>query len=148
MDENFEEPVPTGNTGTASSKPIGLDKALNLPETGGTNRNSSSAGSMANPMTKRAEGMIPQGSLLKIPVNVQVILGTTRMPLSKVMALGPGSVVVLDKELSEPVVLMINGNEVARGLIVVVNESTGQLGISLTEVSSGGSDENSPNPMQ
>ncbi len=82
--------------------------------------------------------MMPQGSLLKIPVNVQVILGTTRMPLHKVMSLGPGSIVALDKELSEPVTLLVNGNEVARGLIVVVNEKTGQLGISLTEVSSGG----------
>ena len=90
---------------------------------------------------------MPQGSLLKIPVNVQVILGTTRMPLSKVMSLGPGSIVALDKELSEPVVLLVNGNEVARGLIVVVNDKTGQLGISLTEVSSGSSGANSSKPV-
>jgi flagellar motor switch protein FliN len=93
---------------------------------------------MAPQVTQRRESMIPQGSLLKIPVNVQVILGTTRMPLSKVMALGPGSVVVLDRQLSEPVVLLVNGNEIARGLIVVVDEKTGQLGVTLTDVSSDG----------
>jgi flagellar motor switch protein FliN/FliY len=68
------------------------------------------------------------------------------MSLSKVMSLGPGSVVALDKELSEPVVLLVNGNEVARGIIVVVNEKTGQLGISLTEISSGNSGKNSSKP--
>ena len=88
---------------------------------------------------RRRAATMPQGSLLNIPVNVQVILGSTRMSLHKVMSLGPGSIVALDKELSEPVTLLVNGNEVARGLIVVVNEKTGQLGISLTDVSSNGS---------
>jgi flagellar motor switch protein FliN/FliY len=109
-----------------------LENALNNSEAGRTK-----SGSPASP-DQRGGGTMPQGSLLKIPVNVQVILGTTRMPLHKVMSLGPGSIVALDKELSEPVTLLVNGNEVARGLIVVVNEKTGQLGISLTEVSSGG----------
>ena len=93
---------------------------------------------MALQVTPYRDGTVPRGSLLKIPVNVQVILGTTRMPLSKVMALGPGSVVVLDRLLSEPVVLLVNGNEIARGLIVVVDEKTGQLGVTLTDVSSDG----------
>lgn len=110
-----------------------LENALNNSEAG-----RASAKSGAHAPDQRGGGMMPQGSLLKIPVNVQVILGTTRMPLHKVMSLGPGSIVALDKELSEPVTLLVNGNEVARGLIVVVNEKTGQLGISLTEVSSGG----------
>jgi len=110
-----------------------LENALNNSEAG----RSSAKSSQASP-DQRGGGTMPQGSLLKIPVNVQVILGTTRMPLHKVMSLGPGSIVALDKELSEPVTLLVNGNEVARGLIVVVNEKTGQLGISLTEVSSGG----------
>jgi flagellar motor switch protein FliN/FliY len=114
------------------SSPVSLENALNNSEAGRTK-----PGSPAAP-DQRGGGMMPQGSLLKIPVNVQVILGTTRMPLHKVMSLGPGSIVALDKELSEPVTLLVNGNEVARGLIVVVNEKTGQLGISLTEVSSGG----------
>ncbi|MGB8314559.1 MAG: FliM/FliN family flagellar motor switch protein [Aestuariivirga sp.] len=97
----------------------------------------------SEPEGRRGAAMMPQGSLLNIPVNVQVILGSTRMSLHKVMSLGPGSIVALDKELSEPVTLLVNGNEVARGLIVVVNEKTGQLGISLTDVSSNGSSKTS-----
>ncbi len=89
--------------------------------------------------SRRSEAAIPQGALLRIPVNVQVVLGTTKMPLHKVMALGPGSIVALEKDISQPVALLVNGNEIARGMIVVVNEKTGQLGISLTEILSEGS---------
>lgn len=124
-------------------RPVSLENALNNSEAG---RASVKSGSQASP-DQRGGGVMPQGSLLKIPVNVQVILGTTKMPLHKVMSLGPGSIVALDKELSEPVALLVNGNEVARGLIVVVNEKTGQLGISLTEVSSGGPAEKFSKPI-
>ena len=119
-----------------------LENALNNSEAGRTKSGSPAVSD------QRGGGMMPQGSLLKIPVNVQVILGTTRMPLHKVMSLGPGSIVALDKELSEPVTLLVNGNEVARGLIVVVNEKTGQLGISLTEVSSGNPADKFSKPIQ
>lgn len=71
---------------------------------------------------------------LKIPVTVQVVLGRKRMPLAEVMAFGPGSVIVLDQELSQPVSLEVNGSEVARGTLSVVDEATGQLGITLTEI--------------
>ncbi len=76
-------------------------------------------------------------ALLRIPVTVQVILGHARMPLSDVMALGPGSVIMLDTELSQPVSLVVNGNEVARGVIMVADEKTGQLAVSLTSISGG-----------
>lgn len=124
------------------ASPVSLENALNNPEAGRTKSGFHAASD------QRGGGMMPQGSLLKIPVNVQVILGTTRMPLHKVMSLGPGSIVALDKELSEPVTLLVNGNEVARGLIVVVNEKTGQLGISLTEVSSGSPADKFSKPIQ
>jgi flagellar motor switch protein FliN/FliY len=116
------------------SRGSSLENALNNSEAG---KIAARLGSHAA-AGQRGGGGMPQGSLLKIPVNVQVILGTTKMSLHKVMSLGPGSIVALDKELSEPVALLVNGNEVARGLIVVVNEKTGQLGISLTEISAGG----------
>ena len=121
-----------------------LENALNNSEAG---RASAKSGAHVSP-DQRGGGVMPQGSLLKIPVNVQVILGTTKMSLHKVMSLGPGSIVALDKELSEPVALLVNGNEVARGLIVVVNEKTGQLGISLTEVSSGNPADKFSKPIQ
>ena len=162
MEENLEEPAPAGMAESAPEMDLGQESfsADSTPPEevpgGGSLENAlnNSEASRASEMPvshaaseRRGEGMMPQGSLLKIPVNVQVILGTTRMSLHKVMSLGPGSIVALDKELSEPVSLLVNGNEVARGLIVVVNEKTGQLGISLTEISSGGQGEKSSKPI-
>ena len=160
MDENLEATSPAGGPGTSPTPEAGseregyantaaLEKALDMANAGeaGNMPRKADVGNSAVAENRRGAAMMPQGSILKIPVNVQVILGTTRMPLSKVMALEPGSVVTLDKELSEPVVLLVNGNEVARGLIVVVNEKTGQLGISLTEISLGNAAENSSKPV-
>jgi flagellar motor switch protein FliN len=76
----------------------------------------------------------PSGAFLQIPISVKVILGSTTMALSKVLALGPGSVISLDQQLSEPVHLLVNGNEFARGSIVVIDEATGQLGVTLTDI--------------
>jgi flagellar motor switch protein FliN len=162
MNEGLEESVlASGVEGAPGSEFVGiseyspragsLEKALNLSEANRTGSAPQKFGANSSAPIQHENnhggGMMPQGSLLKIPVNVQVILGTTRMSLSKVMSLGPGSIVALDKELSEPVVLLVNGNEVARGLIVVVNEKTGQLGVSLTEIAPGGSGESSSKPV-
>jgi flagellar motor switch protein FliN len=76
----------------------------------------------------------PSGAFLQIPIAVQVILGGTTMILSKVMALGPGSIISLDQKLSEPVRLLVNGNEFARGNIVVIDEASGQLGVTLIDI--------------
>jgi flagellar motor switch protein FliN len=161
MVESLEEPSPTSGAESAlanelSDMPeesvgaVSLELALSHPDAGTSGENYPKASQYGNSgqvqENRRGEGTMPQGALLKIPVTVQVILGTTRMPLHKVMSLGPGSIVALDRELSEPVVLLVNGNEVARGLIVVVNEKTGQLGISLTEIFSSGSRETYSKP--
>jgi flagellar motor switch protein FliN len=140
-----------GNSQEGISTTVSLEKALALAGANSFEQTPQNLGNHANTpssqVRRRAEGLTPQSPFSKIPVNVQVILGTTRMPLSRVMSLGPGSIVALDKELSEPVVLLVNGNEVARGLIVVVDENTGQLGISLTEISSNGSSESAARPV-
>jgi flagellar motor switch protein FliN len=80
---------------------------------------------------------IAHAALLKIPVTVQVVLGQIRMPLADVMNLNSGSVLTLDTELSQPVALVVNGNEVARGVIMVTDEKTGQLAVTLTSITGG-----------
>lgn len=73
-------------------------------------------------------------ALMKIPVKVQVVLGTVKMPVAKVMELGRGAILPLGQKLGEPVSLVVNGREIARGEVVILDEETGELGISLTEV--------------
>jgi flagellar motor switch protein FliN len=47
------------------------------------------------------------------------------------MALGPGSVVTLERLADKPVDLLVNGRPIARGEVVVIDE---QFGLRITEV--------------
>lgn len=63
--------------------------------------------------------------LMDVKVHVEVILGTTRMPIEKILQLHPGSVVELDKLAGEPVEILANGEPVARAEIVVIDDNFG-----------------------
>ena len=73
-------------------------------------------------------------TILKIPVTVQVVLGSTSMPVSGLMKLGRGAVIALDQRVGEPVNVVVNGRVVARGEVVVVDEDSSRFGVSLTEI--------------
>ena len=73
-------------------------------------------------------------SILRIPVLVQVVLGSATMPVANLMKLGRGAVVPLDHRVGEPVDVMVNGRVIARGEIVIVEEDNSRFGVSLTEV--------------
>lgn len=80
-------------------------------------------------------------TILKIPVTVQVVLGSTSMPVAALMKLGRGAVISLDQRVGEPVNVVVNGRIVARGEVVVVDEDSSRFGVSLTEiVTSSGAD--------
>ena len=80
-------------------------------------------------------------TVMRIPVNLQVVLGSATMPVASVLKLGRGAVVALDHRVGEPVDVVVNGRTVARGEIVVVEDDNSRFGISLTEiVGPGGSD--------
>lgn len=73
-------------------------------------------------------------TILRIPVTVQVVLGSTTMPVANLLKLGRGAVVPLDHRVGEPVDVVVNGRIVARGEVVVVEDDTTRFGVSLTEV--------------
>jgi flagellar motor switch protein FliN/FliY len=73
-------------------------------------------------------------TILKIPVTVQVVLGSTSMPVASLMKLGRGAVISLDQRVGEPVNVVVNGRVVARGEVVVVDEDSSRFGVSLTEI--------------
>lgn len=73
-------------------------------------------------------------AILSIPVTVQVVLGTTTMPVSRLMKLGRGAIVPLDQKVGDPVDVLVNGRVVARGEVVVVDEDNSRFGVSLTEI--------------
>ena len=79
-------------------------------------------------------GPNPHDAILRIPVTVQVVLGSARMPVAHLMKLGRGAVVALDQRVGEPVNVVVNGRIVARGEVVVVDEDNSRFGVSLTEI--------------
>lgn len=73
-------------------------------------------------------------SILRIPVVMQVVLGSATMPVANLMKLGRGQVVALDHRIGEPVDIVVNGRVIARGEVVVVDDDSSRFGVSLTEI--------------
>ena len=76
-------------------------------------------------------------AILSIPVTVQVVLGSTSMPVASLMKLARGAVISLDQRVGDPVDIVVNGKVVARGEIVVVDELSQRFGVSLLEIVAG-----------
>ena len=80
--------------------------------------------------------MSPNSSLIMdIPVEVQIVLGSTEMAVSDLMGLQKGSTVALNRRIGEPVDVVVNGRRIARGEITVLENDPSRFGIKLTEVS-------------
>jgi len=77
------------------------------------------------------------GVIMNIPVDVQIVLGSTEMPVSDLMALQKGSTVALNRRIGEPVDVVVNGRKIARGEITVLENDPSRFGIRLTEIISG-----------
>ena len=73
-------------------------------------------------------------TIMRIPVVMQVVLGSATMPVANLMKLGRGQVVALDHRIGEPVDIVVNGRVIARGEVVVVDDDSSRFGISLTEI--------------
>ncbi|MER2537541.1 MAG: flagellar motor switch protein FliN [Rhizobiaceae bacterium] len=72
--------------------------------------------------------------IMDIPVEVQIVLGSSQMSVSDLMALQRGSTVALDRRIGEPVEVTVNGRMIARGEITVLESDPSRFGIRLTEI--------------
>lgn len=72
--------------------------------------------------------------IMGIPVDVQVVLGGTTMPVANLMKLGRGAVITLDKQIGDPVDIVVNGRVIARGEVIVLEDDSSRFGVSLTEI--------------
>jgi len=71
------------------------------------------------------------GPVLDVPVELTVEIGRTTMTIRQTMALAPGSVIALNKMAGEPVDLLVNGQTIARGEVVAIDE---EFGLRITQV--------------
>ena len=61
----------------------------------------------------------------KIPVTLTLEVGSARISLQELMAIGPDSVVELDVLAGEPLVIKVNGTAIGRAEVVVAGENYG-----------------------
>ncbi len=66
-----------------------------------------------------------------IPVEISVVLGKTNMTISQLLKMGRGAVIELDKNVGEPIDILVNNRLVAKGEVVIVEN---RVGITLTEI--------------
>ena len=87
-----------------------------------------------------AGGVANFDTLLDVSMPVVIEIGRTRMTVQEVLALGPGSVVQLDRMVGEPVDVYVGDRRLAAGEVVVVGEHfgvriTGVLPVGRSELS-------------
>jgi flagellar motor switch protein FliN len=72
--------------------------------------------------------------IMDIPIDVEIVLGSSRMQVSGLMSLEEGATIALDKRIGEPVEIMVNGRRIGKGEITVLENDDTRFGVKLTEV--------------
>jgi flagellar motor switch protein FliN/FliY len=74
------------------------------------------------PLTQSGTSGGPSLDFLQdVPITITARLGQIVMPIGEILKLGPGAVVELDRDISQPVDLTVRGLVFARGEVVVVD---------------------------
>ena len=73
-------------------------------------------------------------AVFDVPVKVSAVLGKTNLPVNKLLRMGPGAIVELDRKVGEAIDIYVNNRLVARGEVVLVED---KLGITMTEIIKG-----------
>jgi flagellar motor switch protein FliN/FliY len=108
-------PAPTTQTGLGAPAPIIEDVQLpELPE-------------VQAPLDEVADVSL----LLDVPLQITVELGQATRTIRELLELGHGSILHLTRHAGEPVDVLVNGQHIAKGEVVVIDEN---FGIRVTEV--------------
>ena len=75
------------------------------------------------------------GLIMDVPLQVTVELGRTTKSISDILDFSPGKIIELDKLAGEPIDILVNGKNVAKGEVVVIEES---FGVRITEIINNG----------
>ena len=71
------------------------------------------------------------GLIMDVPLEVTVELGRTKKSISEILDFAPGTIIELDRIAGEPIDVLVNGKFVAKGEVVVIEES---FGVRVTEI--------------
>lgn len=127
-----------GNESTADAQTADAQTAANSPEVDPQNEQEHSGAAEDSTQQETVEAHVPQfanlqesteqvqpsprGRLYDVSVQVAAELGNVRMPIGEILQLGEGSVLELNRSVSEPIDLMAQGVRIARGEVVVIDD--------------------------
>ena len=98
---------------------------------GGPDLGDASFGSVQEPGSALTANM---DLIMDIPIDVEIVLGSSRMQVSGLMNLEEGATIALDKKIGEPVEIMVNGRRIGKGEITVLENDDTRFGVKVTEV--------------
>lgn len=78
-----------------------------------------------------AAGQENIGLIRDVPLEVTVELGRTTKSIAEILDFAPGTIIELERIAGEPIDVLVNGKFVARGEVVVIEES---FGVRVTEI--------------
>ena len=71
------------------------------------------------------------GLIMDVPLDVTVELGRTTKSIQEILDFAPGTILELNRIAGEPIDILVNGKYVAKGEVVVIEES---FGVRITEI--------------
>jgi flagellar motor switch protein FliN len=80
---------------------------------------------------KKRQNMADMELMLDMELPITVSIGTTQIPLRDVLKLTTGSIVELDRLISDPVDILVSNRVIARGEVVVIE---GNYGVRILEI--------------
>ena len=137
-DDVLEDAVTSGDDGDGEElDPLAEDMLKMMKEEGDGDGGGSmdiggAMGGMAPAAGAPGDGIPPNiARLMDVNLSVTVELGRTRQTLEHVLNLGEQSLVELDKQVGDPIDILVNGKIFARGEVVTVSEN---FGVRITEL--------------
>ncbi len=139
----------------AAAPGMGMDAMMGVPDMGQLGANPMMGGMGMNPMMGMPQadmqsvnvqpaqfqnfsgdvasiaGQENIGLIRDVPLEVTVELGRTIKSIAEILDFAPGTIIELDRIAGEPIDVMVNGKFVAKGEVVVIEES---FGVRVTEI--------------
>ena len=119
--------------GGAATSDFGAGNSFGGSDFGGGESFGSDLGEAARPGSAMESNM---DLIMDIPIELQIVLGSSKMQVSSLMNLSEGATIALDRRIGEPVEVMVNGRVIGRGEITVLENDDTRFGVKLIEVKS------------
>ena len=121
--DSSQTPVNMG-MGMGMQQPMGQVSGMNTP-----NVQSIQFPNLMGGSASTEQGNI--GLIMDVFMEMTVELGRTKKQIKEILGMGEGTIIELDKIAGEPIDVLVNGKFVAKGEVVVIEES---FGVRVTEI--------------